>query len=86
MLFVLPPLRGFWWSLGQGVSAQGVQFLSRTVRVRATPSYNLTFPAARRPKGWCRAMRTGRAPRATARLPAVVTAHCACAPVRRWLS
>ena len=46
MLFVLPPLRGFWWSLGQGVSAQGVQFLSRTVRVRATPSYNLTFPAA----------------------------------------
>ena len=46
MLFVLPPLCGFWWWLGQGVSAQGVQFLSRTVRVRATPPYNLTFPSA----------------------------------------
>ena len=46
MLFVLPPLCGFWWWLGQGVSAQGVQFLSRTVRVRASPPYNLTFPAA----------------------------------------
>lgn len=45
-LFVLPPLCGFWWWLGQGVSAQGVQFLSQTVRVRATPPYNLTFPAA----------------------------------------
>ena len=46
MLFVLPPLCGFWWWLGQGVSAQGVQFLSQTVRVRASPPYNLTFPAA----------------------------------------
>ena len=46
MLFVLPSLCGFWWWLGQGVSAQGVQFLSQTVRVRASPPYNLTFPAA----------------------------------------
>ena len=46
MLFVLPPLCGFWWWLGQGVSAQGVQFLSQTVRVRASPPYNLTFPSA----------------------------------------
>ena len=38
MLFVLPPLCGFWWWLGQGVSAQGVQFLSQTVRVRAGSS------------------------------------------------
>ena len=27
-------------------SAEGVQFLSRTVRVRASPPYNLTFPAS----------------------------------------
>ena len=46
MLFVVPPLCGFWWWLGQGVSAEGVQFLFRTVRVRATPPYNLTLPAA----------------------------------------
>ena len=38
MLFVLPPLCGFWWWMGQGVSAEGVQFLSRTVRVRAGSS------------------------------------------------
>ena len=37
VVFVAPPLCGFWWWLGQGVSAQGVQFLSQTVRVRATP-------------------------------------------------
>ena len=67
MLFVLPPLCGFWWWLGQGVSAQGVQFLSQTVRVRASPPYNLTFPAAAG-KVSCRVMRPGRCrPRGTAR-------------------
>ena len=46
ILLVVPPLCGFWWWLGQGVSAQGVQFLTRTVRVQSATPYNLTLPAS----------------------------------------